>query len=305
MYLGAKYVWMDGTLVEAEKATVPFLSAALHYGAGVFEGIRCYDTDKGPAVFRLKEHMLRLENSARVLGLKDLPYTQEEMAAAVRATIRASEMRDCYIRPLIYLTDTMGLNIDQGKIHLGIGVYPMGTYLGPDALEKGARAMVSSYTRLHPNVMMTKGKITGNYANSLLAKAESARLGFDEAILLDPQGLVAECSGENIFLVRQGVLVTPPTTTILEGITRDALITLAHDLGIRVVEQPVSRDQLYIADEVFCCGTAAEVSPLTEIDFRKVGDGKVGPISRQISKTFFDVVRGRHPRSPEWLDYVK
>jgi branched-chain amino acid aminotransferase len=304
MGFGAKQIWMDGELIPEERAFVPFLSAALHYGAAVFEGIRCYSTDHGPAVFRLKDHMRRLLNSAHIIGIQNVPYSFETLCSAVKDVIRVNGFDHCYIRPLIYITDTMGLNLDAGAVRVGIAAYPMGTYLGEDALEKGARANVSSFTRLHPNVFMTKAKVAGNYANSILAKTDSVRLGFDEAILLDPQGYVAECSGENIFLVRGGKIYSPPTAAVLEGITRDALLVLARDQGLAVVEQPVSRDQLYIAEEVFCCGTAAEVTAITEIDRRMIGSGKTGLVTRQLQQAFLDAVHGRHPRSPEWLDYV-
>ena len=306
MGIESKYIWMDGKLVESEKATVPFLSTALHYGLGVFEGIRCYNTNRGPAVFRLKEHMDRLVNSAKILGFNSLPYTSVELVEATKETIRANGFKACYIRPLIYHhnSSSLGLNLDGGEARVGIAVWEWGRYLGDESIEKGVRANVSSFTRHHPNIAMTKAKITGNYANSVLAKTESVRLGFDEAIMLDPQGYVAECSGENIFVVRHGVIYTTQTAVILEGITRDALISLAKDLGYTVVEQLIGRDQLYIADEVFVCGTAAEVVPVTEIDFRQIGDGAIGPVTRQIQQAFMAVISGSHLRSAEWLEYV-
>jgi len=241
-----------------------------------------------------------------VLGFLDLPYTVAELADAIRATVAANEFEECYIRPLIYLSDGgWNLTVDTGKPSVGIAVWEWTNYLGEAALEKGIRANISSFTRHHPNVMMTKAKITGNYANSVLAKTESMRLGFDEAILLDPQGYVAECTGENIFVVRDGKIYTTPTMAILEGITRQSLITLANDMGLEVVEQPLSRDQLYIADEVFVSGTAAECIGLREIDFRVIGSGKSGPITRSLQRAFHDAIHGRHPRSAEWLAYVK
>jgi len=302
---GSKYIWMDGELVDYEKATVPFLNSALHYGLGVFEGIRCYSTDKGPAVFRLKEHMDRLINSAKILGFRSLPYTSTELVTAAKEVIRANGFKACYIRPLIYnSTRIPSLNLDDGVAKVGIAVWEWGAYLGDEAVEKGVRANVSSFTRLHPNISMTKAKITGNYTNSVLAKTESARLGFDEAIMLDPQGYVAECTGENLFVVRKGKIYCPHTAAILEGITRDSLIILAKDLGFTVLEQPVGRDQLYIADELFVCGTAAELIAVTEVDFRQIGNGKMGPITRQIQQAFHALISGKHARSPEWLDYV-
>jgi branched-chain amino acid aminotransferase len=297
---------MDGALVEYENATLHFLTPALHYGVGVFEGIRCYATDGGPAIFRLKEHAERLVDSARVLGFRELPYTSAQLVEAIKLTVAANDFAECYIRPLIYLTGGgWNLNVDVGKAGVGIAVWEWTNYLGPEALEKGVRANVATFTRHHPNVMMTKAKITGNYANSVLAKTESVRLGFDEAILLDPQGYVAECTGENLFVVRDGKIITPLTAPVLEGITRDAIITLARDLGYEVMEQPVSRDQLYIADEVFVCGTAAECIALREIDFRQIGAGKMGPVTRSVQQAFHAALRGKHPRSVEWLDYVK
>jgi branched-chain amino acid aminotransferase len=305
MGLESKYIWMDGKLVEFEKATVHFLNTGLHYGMGVFEGIRCYSTDRGSAIFRLSEHMERLINSAKILGFRELPYTAAELGKAAKETILANGFKACYIRPLIYHNSpNPNLSMDTGFARVGIAVWEWGAYLGEEALEKGVRANISSYTRHHPNVMMTKAKITGNYSNSVLAKTESMRLGFDEAIMLDTQGYVAECTGENLFVVRKGVIYTPPTAAVLEGITRDALVTLAQDEGIRVVELPISRDQLYIADEVFVCGTAAECIGVREIDFRVIGQGKTGPVTRTMQKVFHAAVRGQHPRSAEWLDYV-
>jgi branched-chain amino acid aminotransferase len=305
MGMESKYIWMNGSLVEFEKATVHFLTPALHYGAGVFEGIRCYATNDGPAVFRLNEHLQRLANSAKVLGFRNLPYTIEELTDAVKQVVSSNGFSECYIRPLVYLTDGgWNLSVDGGKAGVGIATWEWNNYLGTEALENGIRANITSFTRHHPNVMMTKAKITGNYSNSILAKTESMRLGFDEAIMLDPQGYVAECTGENLFLVHGGKIYTPTLATVLEGITRDALITLAGDLGYEVVEQPISRDQLYTAEEVFVSGTAAECIALREIDFREIGSGKMGPVTRSIQNAFQAAIHGNHPRSSEWLDYV-
>lgn len=305
MGMESKYIWMNGELVEFEKATVHLLTPALHYGVGVFEGIRCYDTKQGPAVFRNKEHVHRLFTSAAVMGFREMPFTEEEIIDAIRLTVKVNDFKSCYIRPLVYLAgDRLGLSLDYGRACIGIAAWEWGNYLGEKALEEGVRANITSFTRLHPNVMMTKAKITGNYANSVLAKTESLRLGFDEAIMLDPQGYVAECSGENLFMVRDGVIITPPTAPILEGITRDSIVKLFADLGYKVVEQQISRDQLYIADEVFLCGTAAECIGLREIDFRKIGQGKVGPVTRVMQKVFGQVISGEHPRCAEWMDYL-
>ncbi len=305
MNMESKYIWMNGELVEFERATVHFLTPVMHYGMGVFEGIRCYDTDNGPAVFRLREHIERLIHSAHSFGFRDFPYTTSELEEAVRLTVSANGFAECYIRPLVFLTGGgWNLNLDGGKAAVGIAVWEWKDYLGESALEKGVRANISSFTRHHPNVMLTKAKVVGNYANSALAKTELVRLGFDEAIMLDPQGFVAECTGENLFLVRGGKIFTPCTTTILEGITRLSLITLAGDLGFEVVEQPISRDQLYMADEVFVSGTAAECIGLREIDFRVIGSGSSGPVTCQLQRAFHEAVRGRGKRSAEWLDYI-
>jgi len=301
--VNARYTWLNGEIVETARATVPFLTAGLHYGAAVFEGIRCYDTDRGPAVLRLRAHLERLLASARVLGFRDLPYTIDDLTDATRRTIQANQFQACYVRPVVYLGDGgWNLTIDSGRPRAGIAVWEWTDYLGRDARDRGVRANVSSFTRHHPNASMTKAKISGNYANSLLAKTESVRLGFDEAIVLDPQGYVAECTGENLFVVRGERIVTPPSATVLEGITREMLITLAADAGHAVTEQPLSRDQLYVADEVFVCGTAAEVVGIREIDFRTVGTGRTGPVTRALQDAFTAVTLGRHPRSAGWLE---
>jgi branched-chain amino acid aminotransferase len=300
-----RYVWLNGRLVAAVEATVPFLTAGLHYGVGVFEGIRCYATLAGPAVFRLRDHMERLVGSARVLGFAELPYDVDQLCEAARATVRVNELSSCYIRPLIYLAEGgWNLTVDGGKPHVGIGVWRWEAYLGAEARQHGVRANVSSFTRHHPNVTMTKAKISGNYVNSVLAKTESVRLGFDEAIMLDPAGYVAECTGENLFLVKRGRLYTTPLVAILEGITRDTVVELALELGLPVTETAISRDQLYTADEVFVCGTAAEITGLREIDFRRIGNGSTGPVTRVLQDAFSAVVAGRHARSSAWLDPV-
>lgn len=301
----SRYVWMNGELVAYEHAVVHFLTPALHYGIGVFEGIRCYATEHGPAVFRLRDHIDRLLASASVLGWRHLPFTAEQMVEATLQVVAANGFEQCYIRPVIYLAEGgWNLTLDSGKPHAGIAVWRWEAFLGPEALERGIRANTSSFTRHHPNATMTKAKICGNYVNSVLAKTESMRLGFNEAILLDPLGCVAECTGENLFLVRRGTLYTTPAAEVLEGITRDSLMMLARELGHTVVEQPISRDQLYIADEVFVCGTAAEVVALTEIDFRKIGVGRSGPVTRRLQQAFCEAIRGHHRLSKEWLTYV-
>jgi len=305
MGIESKYIWMDGELVEYDKANIHFLTGALHYGAAVFEGIRAYQTEKGPAVFRLPEHVERLIESAEVFGFRDLPFTVESVTNAILETTHVNGFAECYIRPLIYFnTGTTTLNLDAGKASLGIAVWEWKNYLGGDALLKGIRANISSFTRHHPNVSMTKSKISGNYVNSILAKTESVRLGFDEAIMLDPQGYVSECTGENLFIVKRGKVVTPSTAPILEGITRHSIFVIARTLGYEVLEEPISRDQLYTADEVFVCGTAAEVVGLNEIDYRRIGNGETGHITREIQRTFQDAIHGRNTEYEHWLTYV-
>jgi branched-chain amino acid aminotransferase len=306
MGMESKFIWMDGELVPFEKATIHFLTPALHYGAAVFEGIRAYSTDKGPAVFRLRDHAERLIESAEIFGFRNVPFTVDQVITAVKDTVRANGFKDCYIRPLMYLNGGgWNLNVDGGKASLAIAVWEWGNYLGEEALAKGIRANISSYTRHHVNVMMTKAKVSGNYANSFLAKTESVRLGFEEAIMLDPQGYVAECTGENIFIVRRGKIYTPVTAPVLEGITRHSIHTIAGDLGYTIREVPISRDQLYTADEVFVVGTAAECIGLSEIDFRKIGDGKTGPITRKIQGVYHDAIRGKVAIYESWLDHVE
>ncbi|HEX3353207.1 MAG TPA: branched-chain amino acid transaminase [Terriglobales bacterium] len=300
----AKYVWMDDELKDAAKSGVPIVNAGLHYGFSVFEGIRCYATGSGPAVFRLEEHVDRLLDSALIVGFRNLPWTRDSLIDAIHKTISANKFSACYIRPVIYLDGAMDLVVDSGKPRLIIAVWEWTAFLGAEAKERGIRANIASFTRLHPNIMMTKAKVAGNYVSSILAKTESQRAGFDEAIMLDPQGYVAECTGENIFLVRNKVIYTPARGAILEGITRDSLLAVARDLGHAVVEEPISRDQLYISDEVFVCGTAAEVVGLREIDFRTIGNGKTGPVTRALQAEFEKVTSGRHPRSAGWLSRV-
>ncbi len=305
MGMESKFIWMNGEMLPYEKATLHFLTPALHYGAAVFEGIRAYDTPKGPAVFRLKEHIERLFDSAHIFGFREMPFTVEQVVEAVKDTVRANGFKDCYIRPLMYLDGGgWNLTVDGGKPSLAIAVWEWGNYLGEEAMAKGIRANISSFTRHHPNVMMTKAKVAGNYVNSFLAKTESMRLGFEEAIMLDPQGYIAECTGENLFLVRHGKIITPSTAPVLEGITRHSIHTIAQDLGYKILEQPISRDQLYIADEVFVCGTAAECIGLSEVDFRKIGEGKTGPVTRQIQDVYHDAIRGKIKKYEDWCDYV-
>ena len=298
-------VWMDGELVPWDRAQVPILTHTLHYGLGVFEGIRCYRCDDGrSAVFRLTEHIARLFRSAHIVELA-IPYSAEQLEEAVRETLRANRLAEGYIRPLVFLGEgAMGLLPTDNPVHVSIVVWPWGAYLGDEGLERGIRAKVSSYTRHHPNIAMTKSKTCGDYVNSILAKREVTRLGYDEAIMLDAQGLVAEASGENVFIAREGVLKTPPLGSVLEGITRDCIIAIARDKGIEVVEQVFPRDELYTADEAFLTGTAAEVTPIREVDDRRIGVGSRGPITKTVQTSFFDAVHGRDGKYDHWLTTV-
>jgi branched-chain amino acid aminotransferase len=304
MAMESKFTWLNGELIPSEKASVPFLTAALHYGMAAFEGIRCYDTPRQPAIFRLPEHAQRLCDSAKVLGV-EMRWSAEQVAQACIDTVAANGFRGCYVRPLVYVSQG-GFNLctQNVGVSLGIAAWEWNAYLGEAALENGVRANVSSYTRHHPNVSMTKAKLAGNYVNSTLAKTESVRLGFDEAVMLDPEGYVSECTGENLFIVRKGRIYTPQGAAILEGITRESLMTIARDLGYSVEEAKVSRDTLYLADELFVCGTAAEVIALREVDFRKVGNGGMGPVTRRIQQVYHAAVRGKLDQYESWLSYV-
>ena len=298
-------VWHNGKLIAWDDANVHILTHTLHYGLGVFEGIRCYRGDDGRgAVFRLREHVERLFNSAKIVEI-DMPFGRDQIETAILETLRANRMSEGYIRPLAYLgAGAMGLLPKDNPTQIAIVVWPWGAYLGDEALERGIRAKVSSYTRHHPNVSMTKSKTCGDYVNSILAKREVTRMGYDEAIMLDTNGLVAECSGENIFIVRRGVLKTPPLVSVLEGITRDSVIKIARDKGIEVVEQSITRDEVYCADEMFLTGTAAELTPVREVDDRTIGAGSRGPLTKTIQTTFFDAVKGRDRKYESWLTRV-
>lgn len=300
----SEFIWMDGELVPYDQATVHFITPTLHYGPGVFEGIRCYQTPRGPAVFRLREHFIRFLDSIHILGVREFPYSVDDLCRAVHETISANGYTECYIRPLMYLEGPMGLNMDRSRPRVGIATWEWGPYLGEEAKEQGVRMMVSSFTRLHPNVSMTKAKITGNYVNSMLVKTLALRSGYEEAVILDHMGYVAECTGENLFMVSKGKLYSPPLASVLEGLTRDSIITLALENDIPFEEKMITRDQLYIADEVFVCGTAAEVVPVREIDTRKVGKVCIGPVSRVLQEAFYKNARGEGSH-PEWLDYAE
>lgn len=298
------FIWMDGEMVPYDQATVHFITPTLHYGLGVFEGIRCYRTPRGPAVFRLREHLQRFLESIHILGVQNFPYTLEDLRQAVHQTIKVNHFTECYIRPLMYLQGPLGLNMDNSRPRVGVAAWEWGPYLGEEAREKGIHMMVSSFTRLHPNINMTKSKVAGNYVNSMLVKTLALRSGYDEAVILDPQGYVAECTGENIFMVRKGVIYTPPLAGVLEGLTRDSIFHFAEDLGLPVQEKLFTRDQLYIADEVFISGTAAEVVGVCRIDHRQIGRGEVGPVTRAMLQAFFDTIHGQSKHSEAWLDYV-
>ena len=298
-------IWMDGRLVPWDEATVHVLTHTLHYGLGVFEGIRCYRTADGrSAIFRLGEHVRRLFESAHI-NLMSVPFTTEQIERAIIETLAANGLAEGYIRPLVFLGHgAMGLNPGDNPVRVAIAAWAWGKYLGDEGMERGIRAKISTFSRHHVNAKMTKGKTCGDYVNSILAKREALLDGYDEAILLDTQGLVAEASGENLFLVRDGVLRTPPLPTVLAGITREAVLTLARDRGIPVQEGGVTRDELYIADEVFLTGTAAEVTPIREIDRRRIGAGARGPITKALQTGFFDVVTGKDRKYERWLHYV-
>lgn len=304
MVQATKKIWMDGAFVDWDKAQVHVLSHTLHYGLGAFEGIRCYHTERGSAIFRLQEHLDRLYDSAHIAGMK-IPFPKDELRQAIIDTVKINEVQECYIRPLVYLGyGEMGINNRHNPVNVAIAVWPWGAYLGEGALADGIRVCISSFTRHHVNVMMTKAKIVGNYANSQLAKMEAIQAGYDEAIILDVQGNVAEGSGENIFIVRHGVLKTPPLTAILEGITRNSIIDLARHLGLPVQESIFSRDELYIAEEAFFTGTAAELTPIREVDNRTIGSGRPGPVTHRLQQAFFRVVQGKDDTFKEWLTYL-
>jgi len=294
-------IWMDGQFVNWNEANVHVLTHALHYGLAAFEGIRCYKGIKGSAIFRLNEHVDRLFESAHIMAMK-VPYNKKEVFEAIIETVRINRLESCYIRPLLYVGyGEMGLFPGNNPIKLSIAAWPWGTYLGEDALEQGIRAKLSSFTRHHVNVSMTRAKVSGYYVNSILAKCEAKNLGYDEAILLDPEGYVAEGTGENIFIVKKGVLKTTPLTSILEGITRDSIMKLAQERKIPLVEERFTRDAMYVADEVFLTGTAAEVTPVREIDDRAIGEGKRGPVTTLLQKAYFDIVKGDDSTHLNWL----
>ncbi|MDO8427286.1 MAG: branched-chain amino acid transaminase [Deltaproteobacteria bacterium] len=300
-----KKIWMDGKFVDWDDANVHILTHTLHYGLGVFEGIRCYRCEDGRrAIFRLLEHTERLFASAHI-ALMEIPYTEDEINDATVETMRQSGLKDGYIRPIAYLgAGSMGLFPKNNPVRVAIAAWAWGAYLGEEGLANGIKVKISSLCRNHVNSCMSKAKLVGNYVNSILAKREVVSAGYDEALLLDTEGYVSEGSGENIFIVKDGVLKTTSLTSILKGITRESVLTIAKDKGIEVREERFTRDELYIADEAFFTGTAAEITPISEVDMRKIGKGKPGPVTKEIQNIFFDTVKGRNKDYEKWLWYL-
>jgi branched-chain amino acid aminotransferase len=304
MLQATEKIWMNGSFVKWDDAKVHILTHSLHYATAVFEGIRCYKTDGGSAVFRLREHVNRLFDSAHIYQI-EMPFSRDVINEAILETIRVNKIEACYIRPLVHIGyGAMGVFPKENPVQVSIAVWPWGSYLGEEGMKNGIRVKISSFIRPHVNATMVRSKTTANYANGLLAKREALKDGYDEAMLLDTEGYVAEGSGENVFMVRRGIIKTPPLTSILEGITRETIIQLAAELGIRIVEERFTRDELYIADEAFFSGTAAEITPIREVDNRMIGTGKPGPVTKQLQAAFFDIVHGRDNKHPEWLTYI-
>jgi len=305
MSLETKKIWMDGEIIPWREAKVHVLAHGLHYGTGYFEGIRCYALADGrSAIFRLGEHIRRFVDSGKILGFP-LPYTHAEMERAMVDVIKANDLKECYIRPLAFVgLGEMGLYAPDNALHVIIAVWSWGAYLGDEGIKNGIRAKISSYTRHHVNVMMTKSKVAGNYINSVLAKNEVKKSGYDEAIMLDTEGYVAEASGENIFIVRGSRIKTTPLTSILPGITRDSIIEMARDRRYSVEEERFTRDELYTADEAFFTGTAAEVTPIREVDNRTIGSGRPGPVTLDLQQAFFNTTKGKDATYARWLTYV-
>ncbi|MEW5838892.1 MAG: branched-chain amino acid transaminase [Pseudomonadota bacterium] len=297
-------IWYDGQMVDWREAKTHVLTHTLHYGMGVFEGVRAYKTDKGTAIFRLEEHTKRLLNSAKILRM-DVPWSASELNEAQRAVVRENKLESAYIRPMcFYGAEGMGLRADNLKVHCIVAAWTWGSYLGAEGMERGIRVKTSSFTRHHVNITMCKAKANGNYMNSMLALREALQDGYDEAMLLDAEGYVAEGSGENIFIVRDGAIFTPDLTSALDGITRKTIFLLADELGLKIIEKRITRDEVYVADEAFFTGTAAEVTPIREVDNRPIGSGSRGPITERLQALYFDVVHGRHPKHLPWLNLV-
>ena len=297
-------IWLDGKLIDWDDAKVHVLSHALHYGSAIFEGIKAYETPKGTAIFRLKEHVDRLYDSAHVLCMK-IPFSKQEFFNAIKETVKINNLKSCYIRPLVFLGDgPMGLNPISSPVRCMVAAWKWGAYLGEEGMAKGIRLRTSSFQRNSVNAMMTKAKISGNYVNSILAKLEAVKQGFDEAMMLDTEGYVSECSGENIFIVKNNIIKTTPLGTILPGITRASIIEIAKELNYEVREEKFTRDEVYIADECFLTGTAAELTPVREIDNRTIGEGKPGPITKKLQDIFLRTVSGKTKEYERWLEYV-
>lgn len=298
-------IWYDGKLVPWRDATTHVLTHTLHYGMGVFEGVRAYETPQGPAIFRLQAHTDRLFDSAHIMNMK-IPFTKDEINEATRIAVRENNLDSAYIRPMVfYGSEAMGLRATGLKVHVIIAPWSWGAYMGEEALRTGIKVRTSSFTRHHVNISMTRAKANGHYINSMLALQEAISGGADEALLLDPEGFVAEGSGENVFLVKDGVVYTPDVTACLNGITRSTILTLADELGIKVVEKRITRDEVYIADEAFFTGTAAEVTPIREVDGRSIGIGSRGPVTEKLQKAYFDLVTGKTAAHAEWRTLVK
>ncbi|MGN6578610.1 MAG: branched-chain amino acid transaminase [Bordetella sp.] len=298
------FIWYDGRLVPWRDATTHVLTHSLHYGLSVFEGVRAYKTDAGTAIFRLQDHTRRLLNSSHIYQVA-VPYDAAALNQAQREVVKANKLESCYLRPLVfYGSEKMGVSPKGAKVHVAIAAWPWGAYLGEEALAQGIRVKISSYARQHVNVTMPRAKVATTYANSILANNEALQDGYDEALLLDTEGFVAEGSGENVFIVKDGVLYEPEIASALTGITRSTVHALAADLGIQLVTRRLTRDDLYIADEAFFTGTAAEVTPIREIDNRRIGSGSRGPITAKLQKAFFDLVAGRNPKYAHWLTLV-
>ena len=298
-------IWMDGELVDWRDAKIHVLTHTLHYGCGVFEGVRAYNTVSGTAIFRLREHTERLFNSAKILRMK-IPFTLEQVMDAQREVVRANKLESCYLRPLAWIGDTkLGVSPKGNRIHLMIAAWPWGAYLGEEGMKRGIRVKISSYTRHHVNITMTQAKAVSNYTNSILANMEAVDDGYDEAMLLDASGFVSEGAGENLFIVKGGVVYTPDLSAgALNGITRNTVFSICEDLGLKLVEKRITRDEVYICDEAFFTGTAAEVTPIRELDRIELGAGSRGPITEKIQNAFFDIVNGRNPKHAQWLTKV-
>ena len=297
-------IWYDGKMVPWREATTHVLTHSLHYGLACFEGLRAYNTANGTAIFRLKEHTERWLNSAHIFMMK-MPYDKETLMNAQREVVRANKLESCYVRPIaFYGSEKMGVSPKGAKVHVSIAAWPWGAYLGADGIEKGIRVKTSSYARHHVNVTMCRAKFSGTYANSILANQEAVDHGYDEALLLDVDGFVAEGAGENLFIVKNGKLYEPELTSALVGITRDSVIQIAKELGLEVHARRITRDDVYLADEAFFTGTAAEVTPIREVDGRQIGSGTRGPITQKLQSMFFDVVNGRNPKYAHWLTPV-